>query len=249
VYTIGAFKRFQREFTKSMSYTHCLKMNIDNTNCYYVSPTLTEEFGHYVTYDSVTHDASCTCKRYEEGGFLCRHILRIYHCVGCVAEIPPTYILKRWTKHAKIKDDVNEGVRGKTDGPVWRLDMQRKFHTLIVASAGNEMARAVINDCFKRARDEVESIVGGISLSDDEDGEGNESVTTAADVIQNPKGKTKKGERFKRKRSVKDVQASVANGRFKSAETRARKRATTDSRTVPHMGLRQILITPEDYTT
>lgn len=249
VYTIGAFKRFEKEFVKSMSYKHNLESTLDQTHCYFVSTTRTDEFGHYVTYDSLSQYSSCTCKKFEECGFLCRHILRIYHCHS-VDEIPSVYILKRWTKNAKPKDDITEGLRGEVAGPVWRLDMHRNFHKLIIASVDNITARRIVNDCFNKARVEVEAILGGIEFSDtDESNRG-------ADVIQNPKGKTKKGEIFTRKRSVIDIETSRASGKFKAAETRARKRASTDltreQASAPatnhyihqrHIGLREILMT------
>ena len=171
------------------------------------------------------------------------------------------YILKRWTNDAKPKDDITEGVRGKISGPVWRLDMHRKFHKLIIACVGNETARSVIDECFNKARAEIEAIMGGVAFSDDEEGEDNGSQ--GADVIQNPRGTTQKGERFTRKRSMIDIETSKARGKIKAAETRAKKRAATNSAkdrtTAPapaqtnaipqHMGLRQILMTPEEYTT
>lgn len=220
VYTINAFKRFEKEFMKSMSYKHKLETTLDQTHCYFVSPTRTEEFGHYVTYESTDHYAYCSCKRFEESGFLCRHILRIYHLFS-VDEIPPIYILKRWTKYAKAKDDITEEIRGKVVGPVFRLDMHRKFHKLIIASVDNEMARSVLNDCFIKARFEIEGILGGIDFSDTEN--------NTVDIIQNPIGKNQKGERFTRKRSLIDIATKRASGKIKAAETRARKRAATKS--------------------
>lgn len=253
-YTIGAYKRFEKEFVRSMSYKHKLESTLDQTHCYFVSTTRTDEFGHYVTYESTDHYAYCTCKRFEEAGFLCRHILRIYHCFS-VEEVPSVYILKRWTKYAKPKDDVTEGIRGKVSGPVWRLDTHRNFHKLIIAAGDNEMTRCILNDCFIKARFEIEAVLGGIDFSD------REEQNNFDDVIQNPIGKTQKGERFTRKRSVIDIETSRANGRFKAAQTRERKRAAAETSQASgprprkpsatkstvskskHMGLRQILMT------
>jgi len=243
VYTIEAFKRFDSEFLKAMSYIYKLESTMDHTHCYQVSTPSSDEFPHFVMYDSQTHDCSCTCKRFEECGFLCRHILRIYFS-NCVAEVPATYILKRWTKNAKAKEDIPEPARGNVAGAVWKLDMHRKFHKLIVVSADNDIARQIVNDCFSKVRQDVESLLGGIEFSDTE--------SNSVDVIQNPKGKTKKGEKFTRKRSLIDIETRKASGKFKAADTRARKRAAKNVAenvaSVPrHMGLRQILMTPEDY--
>ena len=116
---------------------------------------------------------------------MCRHILRIYHC-NSVGEIPSVYILKRWTKFAKPKDDITEGIRGKVSSPVWRLDMHRKFHKLIVSSVDNENARQIMNDCFDNARCQIEAMLGGIAFS-------NADCDCDTDVIQDPKKKNKWG--------------------------------------------------------
>ncbi|KAK9747982.1 hypothetical protein RND81_02G028100 [Saponaria officinalis] len=94
-YTISTFKRFEKEFMKGMSYKHKLQTSFGNTLSYYVYTERRDEFGHVVTtFDSSSNYACCTCKRFEESGFLCSHILRIYHC-NCVDEIPNVYVLKR----------------------------------------------------------------------------------------------------------------------------------------------------------
>ncbi|KAK9677479.1 hypothetical protein RND81_11G145800 [Saponaria officinalis] len=215
IYTIGAYKRFEKEFVKAMSYKHKFVPSIDDTLCYYVYTERTDKFAHVVSFDQSTNYACCTCKRFEEGGFLCRHILFIYHC-NCVDKIPSIYILKRWTKDAKPKEDLAEGSResGIIAGPVWKLDMHRQFHKVIVASADNDITRSIVKNCFEKVKAKVEAILGGIDVSDMEGGD--------VDVIQNPKGKTKKGEKFTRKRSIIDIQTSRARGKHKAAATRAR---------------------------
>ncbi|KAK9669108.1 hypothetical protein RND81_13G109600 [Saponaria officinalis] len=249
IYTIGAYKRFEKEFVKAMSYKHKFVPSIDDTLCYYVYTERTDEFAHVVSFDQSTNYACCTCKRFEEGGFLCRHILFIYHC-NCVDKIPSIYILKRWTKDAKPKEDLAEGSResGIVAGPVWKLDMHRQFNKVIVASADNDITRGIVKNCFEKVKAEIEAILGGIDVSDIEGAD--------VDIIQNPKGKTKKGERFTRKRSIIDIQTSRARGKHKAAATRARKKnivntvveddlARNEVNNVPlHIGLREILMTP-----
>ncbi|XP_074314503.1 protein FAR-RED ELONGATED HYPOCOTYL 3-like [Silene latifolia] len=219
-YTIGAFQRFQKEFTKGLSYKHKLQSSFETTLSYFVYTERHDEFGHVVTFESSSNYACCTCKRFEESGFLCRHILRIYHC-NCVDEIPNVYVLKRWTNDAKPKDDVIEVSKGKVAGPVWRLDIQHQFHKLINASCESDIIRGIVNDCFEKARSEIEAVVGGIQCSDVKEGD--------VDVIQNPKRKTKKGERFTRKQSLIDIQTSRARRKFKAAKTRAIKKAVNNA--------------------
>ncbi|KAH9604040.1 hypothetical protein KSS87_000726 [Heliosperma pusillum] len=248
VYTIGAYKRFEKEFVKGMSYKHKVIPSIDDTLCYYVYTERTDEFAHIVSFHPSTSYACCTCKRFEEGGFLCRHILFVYHC-NCVDKIPSSYVLKRWTREAKPKEDISEGStgRGTIAGPVWRLDMHRQFHKLIIASADNEITRGIVNNCFGKAKAEIEAVLGGIDISDNEGGD--------VDAIQNPKRKTKKGEKFTRKRSIIDIKTSRARGTHKAAATRARKKTNAntvlkegmaghgDNNVPSHTGLREILMT------
>ncbi|CAN6443779.1 unnamed protein product [Victoria cruziana] len=56
----------------------------------------------YVTYNIGNKLVECTCKRYEFKGILCRHALKALDREN-VKEIPESYIMQRWTKHAKIK--------------------------------------------------------------------------------------------------------------------------------------------------
>ncbi|XP_074298641.1 protein FAR-RED ELONGATED HYPOCOTYL 3-like [Silene latifolia] len=159
-----------KEFTKGLSYKHKLQSSFETTLSYFVYTERNDEFGHVVTFESSSNYACCTCKRFEESGFLCRHILRIYHC-NCVDEIPIVYVLKRWTNDAKPKDHVIEVSKGKVVGPVWRLDMQRQFHKLIIACCENDITRGIVNDCFEKAKSDIEAVVGGIQCSDVEGGD------------------------------------------------------------------------------
>ncbi|PON39837.1 FHY3/FAR1 family [Parasponia andersonii] len=50
---------------------------------------------------------SCLCRSFEYRGFLCRHALLVFQMSG-VSVIPSHYILKRWTKDAKVRHTVSE---------------------------------------------------------------------------------------------------------------------------------------------
>ncbi|KAK9740322.1 hypothetical protein RND81_03G026300 [Saponaria officinalis] len=102
IHTIRAYKRFEKEFVKAMSYKHKIIPSIDDTLCYYVYTERTNEFAHVVSFHPSTNYACCTCKRFEEGGFSCHHIIFVYH-YNCVDKIPLIYVLKRWTKMRRRK--------------------------------------------------------------------------------------------------------------------------------------------------
>ncbi|WVZ87125.1 hypothetical protein U9M48_033817 [Paspalum notatum var. saurae] len=54
-----------------------------------------------VRFDSSDGLVACTCKKFENSGLLCCHILKVYELRN-VKEIPPQYFLKRWRKDAKL---------------------------------------------------------------------------------------------------------------------------------------------------
>lgn len=56
---------------------------------------------HLVRFDSSNNSIACTCKKFENSGLLCCHILKVYELRN-IKEIPPQYFLKRWRKDAKL---------------------------------------------------------------------------------------------------------------------------------------------------
>ena len=53
-----------------------------------------------VHYKPDENKLSCSCKLWEFGGILCAHMLKILTALH-VRQIPPNYILKRWTRNAQ----------------------------------------------------------------------------------------------------------------------------------------------------
>ncbi|CAN6250136.1 unnamed protein product [Urochloa humidicola] len=54
-----------------------------------------------VRFDSSNGTVACTCKKFENTGLLCCHILKVYELRN-IKEIPTQYLLKRWRKDAKL---------------------------------------------------------------------------------------------------------------------------------------------------
>ena len=156
-----------------MSYNFkCVSNNfeIGDTLLFFIKRPQSEEFSHYVTFNTLSHGSSCTYRRFTESGFLCRHILRLYHA-NCVVEVPNIYILKRWTRQARDKDDDEallacdpiDGV--VTSCTIWRLQLQKKITKLLCARDSNELRRQTVENMFKVARHEVEKVVGIVFTS------------------------------------------------------------------------------------
>ena len=73
-----------------------------------------------VTVDIRSKSFSCSCRMFENRGFLCRHILKILEFLGGYVQyhflktIPGQYVLKRWTRDMcpsvdKLKSTINVG--------------------------------------------------------------------------------------------------------------------------------------------
>ena len=56
---------------------------------------------HVVKYDSLDGTVHCSCKKFESCGILCSHALKVLTARN-VVKVPQPYIMKRWTKKAKV---------------------------------------------------------------------------------------------------------------------------------------------------
>ncbi|KAL0374471.1 UNVERIFIED_CONTAM: protein FAR1-RELATED SEQUENCE 2 [Sesamum radiatum] len=56
-----------------------------------------------VSWSKGKSDVCCLCHLFEYSGFLCRHALSVLQLLG-ITTVPSKYILKRWTRKAKIRD-------------------------------------------------------------------------------------------------------------------------------------------------
>ena len=53
-------------------------------------------------YEAPTHNVNCSCEKYTNFvGILCAHALKVLDKKN-VKKIPPQYILKRWTREARV---------------------------------------------------------------------------------------------------------------------------------------------------
>ena len=56
--------------------------------------------GRRVIWNPFEKIVSCNCRKFERGGILCSHALKILDVMD-IKVLPEKYILKRWTKDAK----------------------------------------------------------------------------------------------------------------------------------------------------
>ncbi|KAG0483046.1 hypothetical protein HPP92_011130 [Vanilla planifolia] len=101
-YTPAAFKVFQSEFELSLDLMVYNYNQVHATYAYRVkAEDCTKEY--IVSFDTVENTIICSCRKFEFMGIQCRHVLKVLDIIN-IKELPPQYILKRWTKDAKSKN-------------------------------------------------------------------------------------------------------------------------------------------------
>lgn len=106
VYTRAVFDKFQEEFVESLGY-----------NAYKIKDGMVSKFNvtrdedsletFVVTFNATQRTATCSCKKFEFSGIICRHILGVFVMVD-LRMLPEEYFLRRWTRNAKNGSQVDE---------------------------------------------------------------------------------------------------------------------------------------------
>ncbi|KAG7986897.1 hypothetical protein I3843_03G106600 [Carya illinoinensis] len=101
VYTDAIFKKFEAEVLGVVS-CHLQKESEDEGTMIFRVDDVKEHRNFIVAWNEAEVDICCLCRSFEYRGFLCRHALLVLQRSG-VTNIPSKYILKRWTKDAKVR--------------------------------------------------------------------------------------------------------------------------------------------------
>ncbi|CAH9119965.1 unnamed protein product [Cuscuta europaea] len=219
VYTLEIFKLFQEQYLKGMS--HFFKLMTENSHhyVYHVWLNGVDLIRHNVTFNGNDNTVTCSCKMFSEVGILCRHILRIYniHCVKC---IPQVYILPRWTKAAILQHVSPPFTQGRDlmcgkiiEDSVWRVQMTRKFNTILGASVGLPEARQVCEEGYNTIKQflDIQNNVSGV-----------DELGSDPRTILDPPRSRPKGQRNTRKRSIVEKQCKIVKGRRSKSQNVAR---------------------------
>lgn len=109
VYTKEIFKRFQSEVEGMYSCFNTRQVNVNGPITTYIVKERVEVGGnekevkyYEVLYETTQVDIRCICSLFNYKGYLCRHALNVLNYNG-VEEIPPRYILPRWSKDFKCR--------------------------------------------------------------------------------------------------------------------------------------------------
>ncbi|KAM0912865.1 hypothetical protein ACQ4PT_012524 [Festuca glaucescens] len=104
----------------------------------------------------------CICKLFEHMGILCCHILKVMTHIG-YPTLPDKYILKRWTKHARIGAEISlESLRKDKDAAASRTHRHNLlFHACMDLSSKGDISV----DAFHIAMRHITEAVQQIDLS------------------------------------------------------------------------------------
>lgn len=105
MYTDAIFRKFQVEVLGVAS-CHSQKEGEDEATVIFRVDDLEEHQNFIVALNEPELRVCCLCHSFEYKGFLCRHAILVLQLSG-VSRIPSHYILKRWTKDAKLRHTVS----------------------------------------------------------------------------------------------------------------------------------------------
>ncbi|KAL0005247.1 hypothetical protein SO802_012808 [Lithocarpus litseifolius] len=98
VATVSSFDLFQIEVEEVMALS-ILECNVSQTHSYVVG--VFNQYRKYeVMWNPLDETLSCTCRKFESFGILCRHGLKFLDVLD-IKLIPNRYIMKRWRRDAK----------------------------------------------------------------------------------------------------------------------------------------------------
>ncbi|XWS47443.1 hypothetical protein CRYUN_Cryun14cG0152300 [Craigia yunnanensis] len=98
------FRKFLVEILGVVS-CHLQKESGDEDTVVFRVDDFEDRQNFFVAWNKREYDLCCLCRSFEYSGFLCKHAILVVHVSG-VSDIPSHYILKRWTKEAKIRQNL-----------------------------------------------------------------------------------------------------------------------------------------------
>ncbi|PIA47415.1 hypothetical protein AQUCO_01400229v1 [Aquilegia coerulea] len=156
IYTRNMFTKFQHEFIESSGCT-AQKIGDEGSISKYMVGKYRhkDEKMHIVAFDPTENSASCSCQMFDSEGMLCRHVLKVFQVVN-VFEIPPRYILKRWTMNGRYgefsTDEAGDGYEDPNRVNIWTLKEKTKaFVELGEISRGSiNVAKGILQEAMRK---------------------------------------------------------------------------------------------------
>ncbi|XP_026396590.1 protein FAR1-RELATED SEQUENCE 5-like [Papaver somniferum] len=191
VFTRVIFNKVHAEFNASLKYRSTI-IEVNGYEHSYkvfwkVDNDIVEEFPLKI--NELTKSGTCGCQNFEFKGIPCRHFHHILVSRLYETEIPPHFIMERWTKNAnkcavlgsdrlEIKDD-KVGIEAMRISHYCRRSSELAYMFLGKSKKAYEMAIDFLNQAFEKARD-----IDNVELEKEhgEDITIDQACTTAVDV-------------------------------------------------------------------
>ncbi|WVZ62367.1 hypothetical protein U9M48_012125 [Paspalum notatum var. saurae] len=98
-YTRRMCVEFEEEFKRQLSYSGKL-LHTEGSISTFVVTHMQSNYGATVVFNSADTTITCSCRKYESIGILCKHAFKVFN-TNDVCILPSQYILNRWTQYAK----------------------------------------------------------------------------------------------------------------------------------------------------
>ncbi|KAK2437056.1 protein FAR1-RELATED SEQUENCE [Trifolium repens] len=162
-YTLPIFDLFQKEYDK-YSAAYIKEEKEGEPNHEYLVSLYNENEECKVLFNPSTDTISCSCRKFETLGILCCHVIKVLD-VKDIKTIPNQYILKRWTREAKlgcvedthgrkVQEDVN------IDSTQWYREVCPKLVRIATRASDCKEARIYVETVIKELDKKVYEICG-----------------------------------------------------------------------------------------
>ncbi|KAA8518263.1 hypothetical protein F0562_015854 [Nyssa sinensis] len=158
VYTPKVFEVFQKEYEK------CLNLIINQCNTsassfVYKVSMYGQSTEYTVTFNSSNDTVVCNCMKFEFAGVLCSHALKVLDQRN-IKVVPTQYILKRWTKEARVGSVSDNPERIIQEDPL--LITANLFKTLCCKAAGIATVAAESEEAYRHVKRRFDDIMQGL---------------------------------------------------------------------------------------
>ncbi|CAL5326997.1 unnamed protein product [Camellia sinensis] len=226
VYTKKIFEEFQNEYFRSIE-SDIEAIEYGEASTIY---TVVDVGNKHARKVKMERDGSlgCNCTKFEREGILCCHSLKVIRDILKMKEVPPQYILKRWTKQARA--ETMKDIKGNDIQVDVKFQQASRYKTLMTAFRALASRAAETEETYDfcvahlatlgaNIEDKLGALFGaGNEVSNDHDTQSFEVDCEDVNHVVQPKGFKKKLASSKGKRRVKGgfEVVLIANSKKKS---------------------------------
>ncbi|XP_057809346.1 protein FAR1-RELATED SEQUENCE 5-like [Salvia miltiorrhiza] len=167
IYTPEVYKKFEQEWYKS----HDSSLECFDDNGLLVKYKITPHnkiHHHIVTFDSSSEKTKCSCRKFEFAGIMCSHILKVFTMKN-VMKISSEYIMKRWTRQAKVGFIGDSNLNNFNSDPKILQNLRYKelcglYVQLVTKASEDEDTYRIVKDGILKMFDMVDGRLQGQEL-------------------------------------------------------------------------------------